>query len=82
VVVVDKLGEYEVVPVATVEPLVEALYQSIVQPLGALALNATVPVPQRLLLLALVGAAGTALMVIDPLAVLLSQLFAFFTLTE
>jgi hypothetical protein len=81
-VVVDKLGEYEVVPVATVVPLAEALYQSIVQPAGGLALNVTLPVPQRLLLLAPVGAAGTVLMVIDPFTVLLSQLFAFFTLTE
>jgi hypothetical protein len=36
------------------------LYQSIVQPLGAVALNVTVPLPQRELALGLVGAAGTA----------------------
>jgi hypothetical protein len=73
---------YEVVPEDTVEPPLEAVYQSIVQLLGAVALNVAVPEPHVLLLLALVGAFGTVLMVIDPLAVLLSQLFAFFTLTE
>jgi hypothetical protein len=81
-VVDDILREKDVVPVATVELSPEVVYQSIVQPLGALALNVTLPDPQRLLLLALVGAAGVLLMVIDPFTVLLSQLFAFFTLTE
>jgi hypothetical protein len=36
------------------------VYQSIVQPLGAVALKVTTPVPHRELLLAPVGAAGTA----------------------
>jgi hypothetical protein len=81
-VVVVKLLVCEVVPVATVELPPEVVYQSIVQPLGAVALNVTFPDPQWLLLLALLGAAGVLLMVIDPFTVLLSQLFAFFTLTE
>jgi hypothetical protein len=76
------LVENDVAPVATVVLPVDVVYQSIVQPAGAVALNVTLPVPQRLLLLAPVGAAGAVLMVIDPFTVLLSQLFAFFTLTE
>jgi hypothetical protein len=39
------------------------VYQSIVQLLGAVALNVIFPEPQRLLLLAPVGAFGTALTV-------------------
>jgi tRNA A37 threonylcarbamoyladenosine synthetase subunit TsaC/SUA5/YrdC len=38
----------------------EVVYQSIVYPLGTLALKVTVPVPQRALLLGLLGAAGKA----------------------
>jgi hypothetical protein len=37
---------------------VKAVYQSIVYPLGTLALKVTVPLPQRELVLASVGAAG------------------------
>jgi hypothetical protein len=50
------------------EPLVAALYQSIVQLLAAVALKVTVPVPQRLFVLAPVGAAGTALTTIVAVA--------------
>jgi hypothetical protein len=39
---------------------VEAVYQSIVYPPGTVALKVTVPLPQRELLLAPVGAAGNA----------------------
>jgi hypothetical protein len=55
-------GENEVTPLPplTMEPPLDAVYQSIVQPLGAVALNVTVPEPQRLLALAPVGAAGMA----------------------
>ena len=44
-------------PVTRVVP-VEVVYQSIVQLLGAVALKVTVPLPQRALALAPVGAAG------------------------
>jgi hypothetical protein len=54
---------YEAVPAATVEPPLEAVYQSMVQLLGAVALKVTFPVPHVLLLLALVGAAGAVLTV-------------------
>jgi hypothetical protein len=59
-VLVVKFGEKEVVfepPLTTAVPD-EVVYQSIVQPSGAVALNVTVPEPQRELLLALVGVAG------------------------
>jgi hypothetical protein len=45
------------------EPPLVALYQSIVHPLGAVALNVTVPLPQRELALGLVGAVGAAVTV-------------------
>jgi hypothetical protein len=41
------------------------VYQSIVQPVGAVALNVTVPEPQRALALAPVGAAGGVLAAIN-----------------
>jgi hypothetical protein len=63
-------GENDVVlyPPVTVEPPVTALYQSIVIPPGTEALKVTVPEPQRLLLLGLLGAAGNAVdvMLCDP----------------
>jgi hypothetical protein len=46
-------------PLARLPPL-DAVYQSIVQLAGAVALKVTAPVPQRALALAPVGAAGTA----------------------
>ena len=57
-----KVGANEVTlppPVTRVVP-VEVVYQSIVQLLGAVALKVTVPAPQRALVLASVGVAGTA----------------------
>jgi ribosomal protein L23 len=48
----------EAVPKDTVAPPLEAVYQSIVQPVAVEALKVTVPDPQRVLLLALVGAPG------------------------
>jgi hypothetical protein len=72
---------YEALPEDTVEPLLEALYQSIVQPVAVVALNVTVPEPQRVLLLALVGAAGTAFTVIVPVAAVLTQPLALVTVT-
>jgi hypothetical protein len=51
-------------PPLTSEPPLEAVYQSIVHPLGAVALKVTVPAPQRELALAPVGAAGTAFTVV------------------
>jgi hypothetical protein len=47
-------------PPLTSEPPLEAVYQSIVIPLGTVALKVTVPDPQRALALAPVGTAGTA----------------------
>lgn len=54
------VGENDVtlLPPLTIEPPIEAVYQSIVQPLGAVALNVTVPEPQRELLLGFVGVVG------------------------
>jgi hypothetical protein len=59
-VVCDKVGENDVTPVPplTIEPPHGTSYQSIVHPLGVVALNVTGPAPQRELLLGLVGAAG------------------------
>ena len=45
------------------EPPVDAAYQSMVQPLGALAENSALLVPQYSLLLGLLGAAGTGFIV-------------------
>jgi hypothetical protein len=50
-------------PPLTSEPPLEAVYQSIVIPLGTVALKVTVPDPQRALALAPVGTAGKALTV-------------------
>jgi hypothetical protein len=57
-----KLGEMDVTlpPPLTRAVPVEAVYQSIVYPFGTLALKVTVPLPQRALLLAAVGAAGNS----------------------
>ena len=49
-------------PLTRVVP-VEVVYQSIVIPAGTVALKVTVPEPQRALLLAPVGAAGTSFIV-------------------
>jgi hypothetical protein len=59
------VGEKDTVPVPppTMAPPLEAVYQSIVQPAGGVALKVTVPPPQRELALALVGTVGTALIV-------------------
>ena len=69
VVVIDGANEVTPLPpLARVLP-VEVVYQSMVQPVGAVALKVTVPEPQRALLLALVGAAGrdvVSLTVCDP----------------
>ena len=56
------VGESEVTPLPplTIEPPLAAVYQSIVHPLGAVALKVTAPEPQRLLALAPVGTAGRA----------------------
>ena len=53
-------GEKEVTPLPPLTRLlpVEVVYQSMVQPPGAVALKVTVPEPQRALLLAPVGALG------------------------
>jgi hypothetical protein len=59
-------------PVTRVVPF-EVVYQSIVQLLGAVALNVTVPCPQRALLLGEVGALGSGFIVTDTDAVPLSQ---------
>jgi hypothetical protein len=69
------VGESEVTPLPplTTEPPLVALYQSIVQPPGAVALKVTVPEPQRELALGLVGAAGSSFIVTDTDAVSLSQ---------
>jgi hypothetical protein len=72
---------YEAVPEDTFEPPLEASYQSIVQPVAVVALKVTVPEPQRVLLLALVGAAGTAFTVIVPVAAALTQPLALVTVT-
>jgi hypothetical protein len=72
-VVADKGGEYEVTLVATIEPLVEASYQSIVQSAAGVALNVTAPELQRELLLAPVGALGTSLIVTATEACVLSH---------
>jgi hypothetical protein len=57
-----KLGEMDVtlLPPLTRTVPVEEVYQSIVQLAAGVALKVTVPEPQRALLLAAVGAAGTA----------------------
>jgi hypothetical protein len=49
-------------------PSLEAVYQSIVQPVTVVALKVTVPLPQRELLLAAVGAAGMAFAAIEVVA--------------
>jgi hypothetical protein len=55
-------GEKDVtlLPPLTMEPSLDAEYQSMVWPLGTVALNVTVPLPQRALLLAPVGTLGAA----------------------
>jgi hypothetical protein len=50
-------------PPFTMEPALAALYQSIVTPVGTVALNVTAPALQRELLLALVGTAGAVFIV-------------------
>ena len=50
-------------PLANDEPPVDSAYQSMVQPLGALAENSALLVPQYSLLLGLLGAAGTGFIV-------------------
>jgi hypothetical protein len=60
-------GEMDVTllpPLTRVVP-VEEVYQSIVYPLGTLALKVTVPLPQRELALAPVGVAGNAFTAAD-----------------
>jgi hypothetical protein len=64
---------YAGVPTDTVEPPLVAVYQSIVQPVTVVALKVTLPVPQRVLLLAFVGAPGTAFTVMVPVAAALVQ---------
>jgi hypothetical protein len=54
------VGEYEVTLPLARDPSDAAVYQSMVQLPGAVALNVTVPDPQRELLLGLVGTSGTA----------------------
>jgi hypothetical protein len=65
-----KLGEMDVtlLPPLTRTVPVEAVYQSIVYPSGTLALKVTVPLSQRALLLAAVGAAGMAFAAIEVIA--------------
>ena len=50
-------------PLAIDEPPVDAVYQSMVQPLGAVAENTALLVPQYALVLGLLGAAGTGFIV-------------------
>ena len=50
-------------PLAIDEPPVDAAYQSIVQPLGAVAENTALLVPQYELLLGLLGAVGAVFIV-------------------
>jgi hypothetical protein len=64
-VFIDGANEVVPVPPLTIEPLLNAVYQSIVQLAGGVALKVTVPLPQRALPLAPVGAAGTAFTVPD-----------------
>ena len=59
VFVIDGLKEVTSLPPLTRTLPVELVYQSMVQPPGAVALKVTVPESQRLLALAPVGAAGT-----------------------
>jgi hypothetical protein len=59
-VFIDGANEVTLPPPVTRVVPVEVVYQSMVQPLGAVALKVTVPLPQRLLALAPVGASGTA----------------------
>ena len=59
----DMLAVCDVVPSATRLPPVDAVYQSIVQPLGAVAENTALLVPQYALVLGLLGAAGTGFIV-------------------
>ena len=58
VVVIDGANEVTPLPPLTRELPVEDVYQSMVQPLGTVALKVTAPEPQRLLALAPVGALG------------------------
>ena len=50
-------------PLAIGEPPVDAVYQSMVQPLGAVAENTALLVPQYALVLGLLGATGTGFIV-------------------
>jgi hypothetical protein len=77
------LGAIEAFPVPsiTVTVPVEVVYQSIVLPVTVVALKVTVPLPQRALLLGLVGAPGRALTVIVPVAAEAVQLLLFFRVT-
>jgi hypothetical protein len=65
-----KLGEMDVtlLPPLTRAVPVEEVYQSIVQLAAGVALKTTVPLPQRELLLAAVGAAGMAFAAIEVVA--------------
>jgi hypothetical protein len=60
VVLIVGLKDVTPVPPLTIEPPLKALYQSMVQPFGAVALKVTAPATQRELLLGLVGAVGRA----------------------
>jgi hypothetical protein len=62
-VFIDGEMDVTVVPPLTRAVPFEVVYQSIVQLLGAVALNVTVPCPQRALALAPVGTPGTAFIV-------------------
>jgi hypothetical protein len=57
IIVGEKIGALE--PPSTSEPPPGLSYQSIVQPSGGVALKVTVPLPQRALALAPVGATGS-----------------------
>jgi hypothetical protein len=61
VAVKDGENEVTLLPPSTGKPPLDAAYQPIVQSPGAVALNVTVPLPQRALLLGEVGVAGSAI---------------------